>query len=87
MYPPEAGIAFVRRELLPSPRGEGYTNTSGVFGQQVEPGGLHAFECCLIPDGHSDQRENQVYPVPQNVRRHRVTDGYNSHSEIYINAD
>ena len=68
--PTEVGITFVRRELLPSLYGEGYTNTSGVFEQQVEPGGLYR----SIPDGYGEdtigkatQRENQACPVPLSV--------------------
>ena len=80
LYPSEAGIAFVRRELISPHRG----------GEQVEPGGPHTFECRFIPDGwlatigEATQRENQACTVPQNVRRHWVTDGYNSH-RTYVN--
>lgn len=58
-YPTEVGITFVRRELVPSPSD----------GKQVEPGGLHAFECRFIPDGWlATQCESQACTVPQNVR-------------------
>lgn len=52
-YPTEVGITFVRRELVP-------------WRKQVEPGGLHAFECRLIPTAIS-RRKNQVCPVPRSV--------------------